>query len=166
MSLCRPLELDKALTVPERGLNVGAIFDVLLIALFLSLLGSRFVFAPGLTVDLGLDLPQTAQENLKGLPTDAVLTVKVLTTKRDNMHIFNGTIYTMPHLEQMFREYQKSNPDARQTILLLKMDKSVTIETQVRIFDLARLAGFAYVQLAVVEDGNGTLGAPNELTAP
>lgn len=148
MSLTKPLELEHVLSVPERRLDAAAMIDVLLIALLLSMLGSRFIFAPGMTIDLGLDLPITSQVELAGVPTEAVLTVKVLTAKRDNMYIFNGSIYTFKGLEQMFREYDGAHHHRSTSILLIKADKTLSMDTFVKLVDMARMAQFSKVQLA------------------
>jgi biopolymer transport protein ExbD len=148
MSLTNPLELENVLSVPERRLDAAAVMDVLLITLFLSMLGSRFIFAPGMTMDLALELPVSSQSTLAAVPTDAVLTVKVLTAKQDNMYIFNGNIYTKGALEQMFRSYDKTLNEGREAILLVKADNTVTMATFTDLVDLARLAGFSKIQLA------------------
>ena len=148
MSLTKPLELENVLSVPERRLDVAALIDVLLIAFFLSMLGSRFIFAPGMTVDLALELPVSSQSTLAALPTDAVLTVKVLTAKRDNMYIFDGSIYTMEALEQLFQNYDKMLNQGREAILLVKADKTLTMDAFAKLADLARMAHFSKIQLA------------------
>lgn len=153
VSLTKPFELEHVLSIPERRLNAAAVIDVLLISLFLSMLGSRFIFAPGLTIDLALELPVSSQSKLVGVPTDAVLTVKVLTAKGDNLYIFNGSIYTFKGLEQMFKEYNVTLNHKKASILLIKADKSLSMDTFVKLVDLARLAQFSKIQLAAEAQG-------------
>ena len=150
MSLTRPLELEKTLTLPERRIDAVPMIDVLLIALFIMALGSRFIYAPGVGVDLSLQLPASAGTFIEAVPTDAALTVKVLTAKQDNLYIFDGSIYSLNTLEQMFKDYKQLEEGT--ATLLVKADKSVAIDTLVKIADLARTARFAKIQLAVVAD--------------
>lgn len=146
MSLTRPLELDKALTPPERRLDSAAVIDILLIALFISLLASRFVFAPGLTMGLDLELPESSEAALTHAPSDGTLTV-VLSAKRDNAYFFNDSYYTLAGLEAMFADYPEAN-EGEDRILLLKVDRSVSAETLVHIFNLAKKAQFTHVHWA------------------
>ena len=150
MSLTRPLELEKVLSQPEHRIDAVPMIDTLLIALFVMAMGSRFIYAPGVGVDLSLELPASAGTYIEAVPTDAALTVKVLTAKQDNLYIFDGSIYSMNTLEQLFEDYKQH--DERSATLLVKADKSVSIDTLVKIADLARTARFAKIQLAVDAD--------------
>lgn len=143
MSLSRPFELHQILTPPERRLDAAAMMDVLLIALFISLLGSRFIFAPGVTADL--QLPTTAQD-LPGVAVDAVLVV--LNAKDENMHIFNDSVYRLSALPQALEEYVSDEGEGQNAVLLLKVDAGVPSGTLFQITEFARKAGFAQVQFA------------------
>ncbi|MGA2052907.1 MAG: hypothetical protein ABSH19_06320, partial [Opitutales bacterium] len=53
MSLTSPLGLIRHVRRPDLRLEVVPWLNVLLVGWLLSLLGSRFVYAPGLAVDIG-----------------------------------------------------------------------------------------------------------------
>jgi biopolymer transport protein ExbD len=129
---------------------------VLLIALLLSLAGSRFIYAPGLTVSLhnnlsaatprhdSLNLPRSTGR-LAGAMTGATLIVPMLTARSDAMVFFNGRMFstTDASLRQAMRNAAEKSP-----VLLLKMDNSVTMDRYFLLCDYAREAGFAQVQIA------------------
>src|ERR1700722_6434880 len=128
MPLTSPLGLTRHIRRPDLRLEAVPWLNVLLVAWLLSLLGSRFVYSPGLAVDLGpavgslpqqLNLPVVSgSPPLSGLPANAVLTV--LTAKGDDLFIFEGRIYDLDSLRAELRP--PPLPASRApTILLLKM---------------------------------------------
>lgn len=134
----------------EARLEAVPLFNVLLVAVLLILMSSRFIFAPGLPVDLGnknstaeegLVLP-IAKSALSGAETTAVLTVK-----SDSMFIFEGHIYES--LEEIF---SPENPYAllkdRNGTLLVKLDRAVSVQGLFKIAELAGKAGFSSLQIA------------------
>jgi biopolymer transport protein ExbD len=154
MSLTSPLGLTRHLRRPDVRLEPVPWLNVLLVGWLLSLLGSRFVYAPGLAVDLGhvsgtlpqqLNLPVVSGSPLPGLPANAVLTV--LTVKGDDLFIFEGRIYDLESFRAELRRHPLPASRAP-TILLLKMDQSVSMQTFMEICALARAAGFSTVQVA------------------
>lgn len=146
-----PLGLVRRLEKPDTLPDTPAIATVLASALMLTVLvGSRFVFAPGVTVGLGSDetvaltLPVATMGRLPGARTEATLTVLAL--KQDDMAVWNGRIRTMDALAEDFP------PSAtRRGVLLLKADGSVSMNTFVRVLGLARRAGYSAVQIAAEE---------------
>lgn len=133
----RPLGLHQALTVPDKRLDAVPLFDVLLIAIMFLLLGSRFVFAPGLTVEL----PTLRSQESAGVPT-----VDVLTVKGENFIIFQGTKHTLDGLAKILASPDSEIPP--EAVLLLRADRSVDLETFLAIASLAREAGYSAVQIA------------------
>lgn len=134
----------------EARLEAVPLFNVLLVAVLLILMSSRFIFAPGLPVDLEnknsttgdvLVLP-VAKNALSGAETTAVLTVK-----SDSMFIFEGHIYES--LEEIF---SPENPHAllkdRNGTLLVKLDRAVSVQGLFKIAELAGKAGFSSLQIA------------------
>lgn len=153
-----PLRLAARLRRPETGLDATALATVLLIALMLSLMvGTRFVYAPGLTVgvaDAGgkpakLELPVSRADRLAGAATTD--TVTILALKQDDMVIWNGRIRTLAKLEEDFASAPPA-PGVTRGTLLIKADKSVSMQTFFEVVALARRAGFTAVHIAG-EDG-------------
>lgn len=138
--ITRPLDLQSRLTPPSQRLNVLPLFDVLLIAFFFSLLSSKYVLSPGLT----LNLPQGGSG--PGLPASAVLTVR-----SDQMLLFEGRIVNMSGLAPALREYVKKRGE---TNLLVYFDQDVSVQTLFSVAEVAREQGVARVQLAA-EPGEG-----------
>lgn len=144
MSLARPLELQSRLRAPELGPDVAALFDIALIVLMLGLLGSRFVYAPGTTVGLEeLRLPRASQARVPGAPT-----VDVLTLLPNQRLIYRGRFLS---LEAWAAEMAVAPPLAARGLgatLLLKADERVTLQSFLRVSDVARAAGYERVQIA------------------
>lgn len=146
-----PLRLVSRLRRPDTAPDATALATVLLVALMLTLpVSSRFVFAPGITVGVAgpvnLDLPRAAKsEPLPGAATSA--TVTILALKQDDMAIWNGRIRTLANLEEDLSKLPKS-PDQSRGVLLIKADKSVSMQTFFEVVALARRAGFSAVHIA------------------
>lgn len=94
MSLSQPLGLHKHLTQPSRGLDIVPLFDVLLIALMLTLLGSRFIFAPGISVEL----PRGGV--VGSAPMEPGASMAVLTLLKDNSLIYGGRLLSVENFER------------------------------------------------------------------
>lgn len=134
--ITRPLNLQRHLKRPSSRLNPVPILDVLLIALFFSLVGSNFVLAPGLT----LNLPQGDDELMAGLPTSAFLTVQ-----SEEVLLFQGEILTMDRLESTLVEYVTKRGEAS---LVIYVDREVSVQTLLTVSGIARDAGVKRVQVA------------------
>jgi biopolymer transport protein ExbD len=151
-SLSSPLGLAARLRKPATSLDATAIGTVLLTALMLTLLvGSRFVYAPGITVAINdghpaaLELPVADAGRLPGAMTTD--TVTVLALKQDDMVIWKGHIRRLAELEKVFTA-EPPKPGTSRGTLLIKADKSVTMQTFFEITALARRAGFSAVHIA------------------
>ncbi len=152
-----PIGLRKRVPTPDTRMDTLPLVTVLLLAIVLSLAGSRFLYSPGLTMVLdhstnpsvplqlpsSLPLPVSSIAPLPGTATDATLTV--FSAKADNLFIFEGHIYTLAD-EQLKRDLQ--TVARRSPVLLLKADRSLSLQTLFRLTDLAREAGFKQVQIA------------------
>jgi biopolymer transport protein ExbD len=169
-----PLGLRERAPAPSAQIDFLPVAAVLLIALLLSLAGSRFIYAPGLLVQLDddageaagagtgvagtsagataaapaaavhLELPRSKQRALGGALTDATLVV----TTRSDMAFFDGRRYRVdsPELRDAFAAAVKQH--GRDSVLLLKADKTLTLERITLLGDFAREAGFKKVLLA------------------
>jgi biopolymer transport protein ExbD len=160
MPLTSPLGLTRHLRRPDLRLEAVPWLNVLLVAWLLSLLGSRFVYAPGLAVDLGhaygspppqLNLPVVSGGPMPGLPANAVMTV--VDAKGDNMFIFDKAIFDRDTLAAYLRQRPKP-PAGAPAILLLKMDQNVSMQTFMEICALARAAGFSTIQVAAAQSSS------------
>jgi len=172
MSLTRPLGLTRHLRRPDLRLEVVPWLNVLLVGWLLSLLGSRFVYAPGLAVNLPagtaslptqLDLPVLAGGPLPGRAADAVLTVLNVKQNPPNASgdafsqapwfIFQGRIYDNIEALRTKMHTLPRPPPGVPSILLFKASRDVDMQTFVEVCDLARAAGFT-VQIAVESAAN------------
>ena len=140
--ITRPLELESRLSQAPRDLDFVAWVNVAVIVLFFSLLGSRFVLAPGILIGAGsenFELPTTTT------PQYSRVAKLVVTYRRDNVILFEGAIVKLPELEQRLTAYAKKHPGE---VLLLVADRHVTLEAVGKLSALAQSVGFAYVQTA------------------
>lgn len=141
----RPLGLSDRLSPPPRDLDALFWVNAGLIALFFSLLGSRFVLAPGLAVGVsgGLELPRT--------PAAAPRAAEVVVSyRRDNMILFEGGVYELANFRAVLERYARANPGAA---MIVRVDRQVSMQGFVDLCEIARSAGFAYVQIAAEPAG-------------
>lgn len=162
--LSAPFGLSERIRKPDTDLDATATGTILLIALMLvSLVGSRFVYAPGLSVDFSagsaapvapLNLPAAAPGvRLAGARTSETLIVPapILALKQDDMAIWDGRIMKISGEAGKPSELEKSfaaKPPAAGETLLLKIDRSVSMKTFFNIVGLAKKAGYASVRIA------------------
>ncbi|OHE73773.1 MAG: hypothetical protein A2Y14_02880 [Verrucomicrobia bacterium GWF2_51_19] len=131
--ITNPLNLKKALHLePLYGLNSAAFFNVLLIAFFLTLLSSRFIFTPGTSIAL---------PKAKG---GELATGYVVTIAGPNTLFYDGKIYSMQTIARLLPQLHTQNPQP----LLLKVDKNIDMQTFLDLCNHARSAGFDTVQIA------------------
>ena len=134
----------------EISVDCAALFDILLIALMMTLLGSKFVAATGLGVSFGgggeSGLPKM------GVPDSAVANsdMDVLSARGDSMLIFDGAIYTIDSFRKSFSHAGKQE---RRGTLLIKADKNLSVQTLVEICEAAKSAGFENAIIAAEPDG-------------
>jgi len=151
--ITRPLDLQSRLSAPPRDtdllfwLNGGAV------ALFFSLLGSRFILATGERIQLDgpppvVDVPQIASASQGEASV-------VVSYRRDNMVLFEGGIYELRDLQAPMQKYGQAHPGST---LLVRVDKQVSVQGLLELFDLAKRAGFAQVLLAAEPKAEGDTG--------
>ena len=141
-SLSSPLGLQRFLRRADVGFNGIPFLDFLAILFLFALLGSELVFTPGYT----FDLPDSRNASLEGLPVTGVLTL------RPNMILFDGAQRNLLNLEGAMRDYlseqDRADPSTVPQVLLVKMDREVTMDQFLEITEIARAAGFQRVQVA------------------
>lgn len=139
--ITRPFQLEARVSKPAGGLDLVPFLDVVVILLFFGLLGSRFILSPGVAVNLRLP-------TMLGAPTDALPTSRVLTIGEvagSEMVIFEDRILNMVSLERLFTEREGAFADE---VLLVRIDRDVSMVLLVRLCDLAKRAGFSQILLA------------------
>ncbi len=134
--ITRPLNLQNKLKRSSGSFDFIALLDVVVLALGFTLLSSRFIFAPGITVDL----PRVGQGELTGMRTDAVLTIGA-----NEMLLFEGAILNFDNFEGYLRDYFADESGAA---LLIRADRSISMETLMEVAEMARAAGVDRVQIA------------------
>lgn len=142
--ITHPLELQSRLSPAPRDLDFFAWANVGLIALFFGLLGSRFVLAPGMPIDVSgenaLELPQIDGANEGAGPSSVVVSYR-----RDNVILFEGGMYNLTELRKHMEAYAKKHPGA---VMLVRFDRQVSLQSFAELCEMARQVGFAHVQLA------------------
>lgn len=133
-----PLGLVSRLKQNEIKLDVIPVLDLVVIALLVSLVFTRFVMLPGVRVDL----PTT---ELRMQYTDHP--VAVLTIQNRGMLFFNGSVYTGESIERAFIDYMDES-DESTNVLLVKAEAAIDLQRFLEICQMAESAGFSQVQLA------------------
>jgi len=136
--ITRPLELASRLRPPPRGYEFLFFVNAGLIALLFALFGSRFVLSPGLGVDFSV--PVMPEALAGAAPTDVVVAIKGA-----DMAFVEGAKVNFTGLRQYLAERAKGRPGLR---LLVQADSSLTTHYLTEVYDMARAAGFASVQIA------------------
>ena len=148
--ITRPLELESRLSPSPRDLDFFAWINVALIALFFGLLGSRFVLAPGLPMEVGetgaaIDLPALGPS----VGSAGVASV-VVSYRRDNVILFEGGMYSQADLRKQMAEYAKKHPGA---VLLVRADRQVSMQAFLDLCEMAKSVGFTNVLVAAESPG-------------
>lgn len=144
--ITRPLDLQSRLSPPPRDADVLFWLNVGAVALFFALLGSRFILGTGVQVQLDIPSLATAAPGA---------TSAVVSYRRDNMVLFEGGIYELNELLPPIVQYAKRHPGST---MLVRVDKQVSVQGLLQLFDLARQAGFAQVLLAAEPRADETPG--------
>ncbi|MDB6113134.1 MAG: Biopolymer transport protein ExbD/TolR [Lacunisphaera sp.] len=140
--ITRPLELESRLSPPPRDLDAVAWVNVGLIALFFTLLGSRFVLAPGLLIGTGgQDFLLPTAKGLHPVPTASV----VVNYRQDDVIIFEGAIIKLPELRERLGTYARQHPGE---VLLLVADRRVSAQAVSDLAATAQSVGFAALLVA------------------
>lgn len=133
-----PLGLRAKIKAPSIEIEAIPFINVLCIAFFITLLSSKYLFAPGLTIEL----PESSESKIKGTTTNAILSVS-----QTNMVFFEGNIYTLETIEQAFIDFIKKTSISSPT-LLAKINKGTDVDVFFKICEMAHKAGFSNIQLA------------------
>ncbi|MET0263630.1 MAG: biopolymer transporter ExbD [Rariglobus sp.] len=136
--ITRPLDLSSRLRRQPRGFEFLFFVNGGLIALFFVLFGSRFVLSPGLGVDFSV--PSMPEAMSGATPTDVVVAIK-----GSDLAFVEGAKVNFAGL----RQYLVTKAEGREGLrLLVQADVALTTRDLTHVYDMAREAGFAFVQIA------------------
>lgn len=133
-----PMGLVARLKKPQIQLDIVPVLDLVVIALLMSLVFTRFVIVPGVRVDLpstDLRLQHTADP------------VAVLTIQNRGMLFFDGSVYALDTINKAFRGYIEDS-GRQNVVLLMKAEATMPLQEFLDICEMAEQAGFSQVQLA------------------
>ena len=136
--LTSPFGLDRHLKQFKAGFDPVPILDMLVLALLLSLLFTRYLIFPGVRVDLPKTELSIQQEASR---------VVVLTIANNGMLFFKGGVYRQNSIEKAFRQYFAGG-QSEATVLLLKTRASMDIQQFLDLCQMAQEGGFSEVQIA------------------
>lgn len=137
--IVQPFDFTSRLKQTSVGFEVVAYVDLCLIMVFFALMGSPYVVAPGLTVNL----PTMQAPSADAVPTSRVLTVGEVEGRE--LIIFDNRVQTLETLAQSFAAHPAA---AQGEVLLLRLKRDVSVQLLLQINELASRAGFAAVQIA------------------
>jgi biopolymer transport protein ExbD len=123
---------------PEIKVDFIPVLDLMVLALLVSLLFTRFVMLPGVRVNL----PET---DLR-MQHDASEVV-VLTIGNEGMLFFAGSVYEHGSIEQAFSRHLDGRGMQAQ-VLLVKAAASMELQSFLDLCQMAQAAGFDEVQIA------------------
>lgn len=151
--LINPLGLEALLKGANSRAGWVPWVDCLLIGLGFTLLGSMFLFAPGVEIQL-----PSFRGPLSGVPVASVLSIR-----SGNMVIFEDAVFTEQGLEAYLAEEKVRRdraPAAVQDrgVMLVQVDKDVSVQVFLRICEIAYASGFSKIQIAAVEQDAGEGG--------
>jgi biopolymer transport protein ExbD len=136
--ITRPLDLSSRLRRPSRGFEFLFYVNGGLLVLFFVLFGSRFVLSPGL--GMAFDVPVMANALQGAVATDVVIAIKGA-----DMAFVEGAKVNFAGLKQYLAGRAEGRTGLR---LLVQADASLTTRDLTKVYDMARAAGFASVQVA------------------
>jgi biopolymer transport protein ExbD len=126
---------------PDTGIDVFNVLNILVLFWFFFLLNSRFILSPGIEITLPV---ASAMESKK--------TVGIITVQSENLIMFNGDIFSLDTLKQGIKKYlEKKHTESveENKIVLVRPDKSLPIDTLLKICRISKEAGYSSVQIAV-----------------
>ena len=129
----------------EISVDAVALFDILLIALMMTLASSKFILSPGMGIDIESDaLPEISSPENALTDED----ICVVNASGKSMLIFEDEIFAIPALQKHFAATKSSR---KNSILLIKTDKTLDTQTLLEICNAAKAGGFKRVQIAATQ---------------
>ena len=137
-SLTTSFGLERHLKPPKMKLDLIPVLDLIVLALLISLLFTRYLMLPGVRVDLP-KTEFTIQQNSSK--------VAVLTIANGGMLFFAGSVYEQSSIGQAFQKYLNGSKSTS-SVLLVKAEASMDIQQFLNLCKMAQDAGFSEVQIA------------------
>ncbi|MFO8027715.1 MAG: biopolymer transporter ExbD [Opitutales bacterium] len=150
-SFSEPFAFRGRLSRVDTRIDFIPVLDMIVIAMLVSLLFTRFVSLPGVRIDL----PNTELRMQHSQQAVAVLTIG-----NNGMLFFDGAVVDAATIEGGFKRYME-NSDRDDQVLLIKANFTMEMQEFLRLCELAKAAGFDQVQLAGKQKGK-----VEELLAP
>ena len=122
---------------PKTNFNVGAIVSVLLFIFGLSLLGSRFIGAPGIS----LNLPQTQTHQLQS--TDGVLNIGL-----NDTIFFQNKLLSFDQLGDVVKEFLSHKKIPQNTTILVLIDQWASFKSVASVIDILKQSGCCKIHIA------------------
>lgn len=135
----QPLDLVAHLRRTPRNLDVFFYADIALLAVFFVLMGSQFVLAPGMP----MELPSVEGSSELGRPADLVVSMR-----GDNVVLFEGGLFPLAGFGPRLAAIVKAR--GAETVLV-RVDRQVTAQGLLDLCIAARAAGAKQVQIAAEE---------------
>ncbi|MDR1366314.1 MAG: biopolymer transporter ExbD [Puniceicoccales bacterium] len=133
----REFQSHRTLEKPDTSLEFSAVISVLLFIFGLSLLGSRFVFSPG--IEIGL--PQSKNIDLQA-------TSGVLNLGPNEMIMFDNHILKIEDLLATIEQFLSHKKDPSKITLLVCIDQWVPFGFVVQVTDILKSLGCQKIQIA------------------
>ncbi|MGK0176893.1 MAG: biopolymer transport protein ExbD [Lentimonas sp.] len=130
--------LKRHLKAPKMKLDLVPVLDLIVLALLISLLFTRYLMLPGVRVDLPKTELSIRQDASK---------VAVLTIANGGMLFFAGSVYEQNSIRQAFQRYF-DNSKSTSPVLLVKAEGSMDIQQFLDLCKMAQDSGFGEVQIA------------------
>ncbi|HET7537651.1 MAG TPA: biopolymer transporter ExbD [Candidatus Didemnitutus sp.] len=146
--ITRPLDLQSKLSSAPRSFDGLFWLNVGLVALFFTLMGSKFVLPVGVAIgtDGNSTLPQ-ASSLAQGVSGPTV----VVSYRSENVILFEDGIYSSADLTKQMERYIKAHPGS---VVLLRINAEAPVKAFTEISEKARALGYAGVVLAAERSPN------------
>ena len=152
-----PFNLVEHLHRPKMKLDLVPVLDLFTVCLLMSLLFTRFVMVPGVSIDLpdsGLLMPHHDSS------------VAVLTIGNKGMLYFDGSVYEQSSIERALVQHIDSRTgDANVSVLFVKAQGTMPLESLLELCAMAQEAGFEQVQIAAEKEGAVETSMPAAMTS-
>lgn len=137
-SFTQPFGYQEIIRKPSRAMDWIPVLDLIVVALFLSLLFTRFVVMPGVQVDL----PRTEMQMQHDGDAVAILTVGT-----NQMLFFNNAVFDASTIGRAFVKFIDEESEQAASVLLVKVQSFMDMQTFMDLCELAQEAGFGQVQI-------------------
>lgn len=135
----QPLDLQSHLRPQPRNLDVFYFADLALLGVFFMLMGSQFVLAPGMP----MNLPVIEDSTSLAQPADVVVSMR-----SDDGILFEGGLFPLKAFEVKLAEVVAARGAVT---VLVRVDRQVTAQGLLDLCVAARKAGAKHVQIAAEE---------------